>query len=75
MGLSLRMLLKARATPDGADDPTQPQHLSKVLSSCKNSLQFRTKKGMDGLSVQAGSFKPQPTCLYTGTCIKKMRGI
>lgn len=52
MGLSLRVLLKARTTPDGADDPTQPQHLSKVLSSCKNSLHFRTKKGMDGLSVQ-----------------------
>lgn len=70
--LRLRVLLKARAAPDGADDPTQPQHQPKVLSSCKNPLQLRTKKGMEGLSVQAGSFKPQPTCLYTWTCIKKM---
>lgn len=75
MGLRLRMLLKPRAAPDGAGDATQPQHLPKVLHSCENPLQFRTKKGMEGLSVQAGSFKPQPTYLCTGTCIKKMPGI
>lgn len=54
------MLLKPRAAPDGAGDGIQPQHLPKVLRSCKNPLQFRTKKGMEGLSVLVRAAYQQP---------------
>lgn len=52
-----------------------PAPTQKCSAAVKIRWDLGTKRGMEGLPAQAGSFKPQPACLYTGTCIKKMRSI